>query len=357
MRRFPLRTHKRASRLGYVMGVLILLAGIFPVSVEAIPQVQNRYNQMSDSTAGVAATHRFGFRYTNLSSPVGSVSFEFCSNSPIPQEACIAPSGLDVLAATLSGQTGQTDFTLHSTATAANRLVITRTAQVPSLTNATSTYRFDNVINPSVVGSHYVRIQTFSSTDATGAALEEGGVVFAIIRQFNVSAEVPPFLLLCAAVTITGFDCETATSFFIDFGEFSQTNAKAASSEFLTATNAPFGFSVTVVGTTLTSGNNIIPALSAPVASSPGSSQFGLNLRANADPSIGNNPVGPGTANVTSDYGQANRYKFVSGDTLVSSSTTSDFRKYTMSYVVNINSDQPAGIYATTVSVIALANF
>lgn len=357
MRGSPTRSHTQTTRFGWLLvGVTLIVAVLVP-PVRAIPQVQQRYDQISDSTAGAVATHRFGFRYTDLSSPVGSVSFEFCSNSPIPQEACIAPSGLDVLSATLSGQSGQTGFSIHTGHSTTHKLVLSRTAQVPDVSAVDSEYRFDGIINPTSVGSHYVRIQTFASEDATGPALEEGGVVFVIVRDFSVSAEVPPFLLLCAAVTIANFDCETATSFFIDFGEFSRSGAKAASSEFMTATNAPFGFSVVLAGTTLTSGNNIIPSLATPTASAPGTSQFGLNLRANTIPSIGSNPLGPGAANVTADYAQANKYKFVPGDAIVSSTTTSDFRKYTLSYLVNINGTQPAGIYATTVSVIALANF
>ena len=333
-----------------------VLAVILMPTTYAAPQVQQRYDKISDPNPLALATHEIGFAYTDFTNPVGSVSIEFCSNSPIPQVVCVPSTGFDATTAVLASQTGQTGFGIDGTTTA-SRIVLTRAAQVPSAPSSTSTYTFNNVTNPSSGGSHYVRIQTYSSADATGIALEEGGMVFVTLDSFNVSAEVPPYLEFCAAVTITGFNCLSATSYFIDMGEFSKTSAKAASSEMVVAANAGGGFSVTLAGTTLTSGNSLIPPLATQSSSSPGTSQFGLNLWANSSPGIGATPTGPGTANVTPGYSLANQFKFAQGDTVVATPTTSDFRKFTVSYLTNVSNAQPAGVYATTVSFIALANF
>src|SRR5690606_35331178 len=98
--------------------------------------------------------------------------------------------------------------------TTANRIVISRSPAVPI--TASSLYRLDNIRNPDVSGSYYVRIQTFSSDDGTGTVLDEGGMVFAITRAVSVTAEVPPFLMFCTGVTIVNFNCNSATSFLID---------------------------------------------------------------------------------------------------------------------------------------------
>lgn len=357
MRRWAIRTSLYSRYILAYALLLAPLAGVFFSSVQAIPQVKDRFDQISDSRPSAIATHRFGFEFTDFTNSVGSISFEFCSNSPIPEVVCEAPNGFDASEGELVNQTGQTGFTISAADTTANKLVVTRPPAVPQPSEGRSTYRFDNIINPDTSGSYYVRIETFASQDGSGVALEDGGVVFVITPDFNISAEVPPFLLFCAAVTITGNDCDSATSFFIDLGEFSLSSPRAATSEMLAATNASYGYNVTLSGTTLTSGNNIINNLTNPNQSSPGNSQFGLNLRSNSNPSIGANPLGPGTASITADYSQPNRFKFVPGEAVISTPTTSDYRKFTVSYIVNISDNQPAGIYATTVSFVALANF
>jgi hypothetical protein len=347
------------AHVGRILAYLILLMPIVaPVvtTVDAAPQVQERFDKISDSDASATATHQLGFRYTDFANAVGSVSFEFCSNSPIPEIACVPPTGLDTTGASLVSQTGQTGFTISAVSTV-NRLVIQRTPQVPSGGTATSTYEFTNVINPDTVGSYYVRIQTFSSQNGSGLALEDGGLVFVVVRQFNVTTEVPPYLTMCAAVTIVDLDCNTATSYFIDLGELPKNSPKAASSQMVAATNAGGGYSISLAGTTLTSGNNSIPPLVALGGSAPGTSQFGLNLRVNSNPAIGADPIGPGAAGVTSDYAVPNQFKFLPGDAVVSSAGTSDLRKFTVSYLTNVSAAQAAGVYATTVSFIALANF
>src|SRR5690606_21712791 len=138
---------------------------------------------------------------------------------------------------------------------------------------------------------------------------------------------------------------------------FSTSSATAATSQFVLATNAGSGLTVTIPGTTLTSGNNTIQALSPNGVSSPGSSQFGVNLRANNSPSAGAEPNGPGTATVRPAYNTPNVFRFVNNESLVSTNTTSDNRKFTITYMANVSGNQAPGVYATTMSFICLANF
>src|SRR5690606_31066383 len=154
-------------------------------------------------------------------------------------------------------------FSIHGDSTS-NRIILTRPPLNP--TAVVSTFVFNNVINPTDAGSHYVRLQTYTTDDATGIDIENGGVVFAINARLVISAEVPPYLRFCAGVTIVSFDCSTANSFFIDFGELSPNETRTASSQFVVATNAASGYTVSMSGTTLVSGNNLIPALAVPAA-------------------------------------------------------------------------------------------
>jgi hypothetical protein len=346
-----------STRIVLAIVLCILSSGVTllkPTPAAALPYVSNRFDRMSTSVASANATHVIGFTINNVVTPLGSVEIEFCSNDAIPATPCTAPSGFDILSSTFSNQTGNTGFSVHPNSTA-NKIILTRFPVLPM--GGASTYEFTNVTNPDTAGSHFIRLRTYPSDDATGAATEEGGIAFVINSQVSVSAEVPPYLKFCAGVTIAAYDCSTATSFFIDLGEFSEVTAAAASSEFVLATNAGSGLTVTITGTTLTSGNNTIAEVFPAGVSSPGTSQFGINLRANGNPSIGAEPNGPGTATVRPEYNTPNVFRFVNNEALVSTNTTSDNRKFTVSYMTNISSAQAPGVYATTMSFICLANF
>jgi hypothetical protein len=317
--------------------------------------LDDRFNRISDSAASATSTHLMGMTFTNTTSALGSLDLEFCSNTPLPATPCTAPVGLDLTTATIGSQSGATGFSIHANSTV-NRLILTR---VPSVlgTSTASTYRIDGVVNPSIVGSYYVRVQTFSSTDATGLSVEDGGLAFAITQPVTISTEVPPYLTFCTATTITGLDCSSATSYIIDFGEFVSSKVSTASSQFMVATNAANGFTVSITGTTLTSGTNTIPPFGVPSPPVVGGSQFGINLRSNPGQNVGSDPVGPGLASPAASYNVPGLYKYSDGDALVTSSGTTDLRKFTVSYITTVSSGQAPGVYSSTYTYIALANF
>jgi hypothetical protein len=200
-------------------------------------------------------------------------------------------------------------------------------------------------------------METFMTEDATGSDNDFGGLAFDIDNALQVSATVPPYLLFCQGIQITGVDCDTATGNYINFGNLSKTVASSAQTQFLTATNAAAGYNVTVNGGTLTSGNNIIPALNGLDTSRPGVSQFGINLVANTTPLVGENPAGAGLATIVPGYDVPNLYKFVPGDTIVTRNDSDEYKKFTVSYMVNVSNAQPVGIYVTTLTYVCLANF
>jgi hypothetical protein len=107
----------------------------------------------------------------------------------------------------------------------------------------------------------------------------------------------------------------------------------------------------------MTSGNNVIPAVNPTGTSKVGVSQFGLNLRANSNPAIGADPQGVGTGVPVAGYNTPNQFKFVNGGNIASSNLTTEFNKMTASYIVNISSAQPPGIYATTITYLAVGDF
>jgi len=309
---------------------------------------------MSDTQASAVASYTLSF---NLSAAetLGSIKLEFCSNDPIIGDVCILPAGFDMSTVTLSSQSGETGFSIYGAGTNTNTVVLGRPGSLT--TAATLSYTLNGVVNPSSTGSFYARLQTYASSDASGAENDHGGIALSINSAIQVTTEVPPYLLFCGAVTIGGLDCNNASGDYINFGNLTTGGTASASSQLLTATNAVSGFTIIVAGSTMTSGNNTIAPIDPQDVSRPGLAQFGLNLVANTAPSVGSNPTGPGAATPSATYGQQNFFRFVSDAMVASAMSADDLRKLTVSYIINIPVSQPVGVYATTLTYVCLANF
>lgn len=315
--------------------------------------VTNRYARVANSEPSAATQYTIGFDYTNTGVPVGSVRLLFCGNSPLHSEPCTAPSGFSASATVLQDQTGEVGYSIGSIP-ASNEIILTRPAQLPL--NPNGTYEFIDILNPDTAGTYYLRIETFTSTDATGLGIESGGVALSATPGLTIATEVPPYLLFCAAIAITSDDCDTANNYVLDFGEFSTSRPSTGASNIVVGTNAANGMSVVLSGTTLTSGNNTVPGLESGDRSRTGTSQFGINLVDNNDPDVGANSTAP-AASVGTGYAQSNIFRFQNGETIVSSAGPTGTSTFTVSYMANISSAQAAGYYATTITYICLANF
>lgn len=318
-------------------------------------ELGRRSVNLSDNSVSTNASYKVDLQLSDASSPLGSIVFLFCDNSPLIGEPCSAPTGFDATNASLASQSGATGFTISSASTS-NKLVISRTPSAPAGSNLR--YIFSGITNPSQSGSYYLRLTTTTGTDATGTTSNQGGLAFAINSPVKINAEVPPYLTFCTGTTIAGYDCANASGDYIDFGELSLSHTSSGQQQLLAATNAKSGYSISLLGNTMTSGNNTIQPLASNGSSQPGASQFGLNLVANSNPSIGANPSGPGQhTSVSASYNQSNSFRFRSGEVVASSSAATSFRKYTASYIVNVPSSQAPGVYATTMTYVALGSF
>lgn len=333
---------------------LFSAAGSFFLGHAAAAELGSRSLELSDSRAAQSGvTYNVAFHITTVQT-LGSIQIMFCSNSTFPTDPCTAPGGFDASSAVFTQESGVSGFSISPNSTA-NDIIITRP---PSPTAAvTAGLVFNNITNPSNAGSYYVRVLTYPTSDATGAYTDSGGMAFPMNVAVNVHVDVPPYLLFCTGNTISGTDCSTASGDFIDLGELSTTHTSTGQSQMVIATNAQNGYSITATGTTLTSGNNTIPALSVDSPSQVGVSQFGINLRANTNPLVGANPTGAGSGAPTTAYNQPNLYQYKNGDTIATNPAVEEDRKFTVSYLVNISKAQPAGIYASTFTYVALGNF
>lgn len=315
---------------------------------------QNRSLYINSSVPSAETFYTVTFTYPTVNN-VGSVRMLFC-NDPIPYLACDPPVGLDVSAAVLSFQSGQTGFTLSQQTQ--NTLIISRPPNPTSIQE--SKYTFTGIVNPDVPQTFYVRLSSHASTNGTGSQIDFGSIASSTAQQLSLETQVPPILIFCTGKEIPAYECSEAEGpNYEDFGEPEPSDTMATQSQMLAYTNARGGYSITYTGRSLTSGIYEIPAIVGDSEESvPGKAQFGINLAVNTDPDIGEAPVGPASNTfVNPDYTEPNKFQFNIGETLVTSNFVTLNRKYTVSYIINFPPDQPVGVYNTTVTFICTGNF
>ena len=110
------------------------------------------------------------------------------------------------------------------------------------------------------------------------------------------------------------------------------------------------GYTLQITGESPSYRNHKLKTSSTPVASQPGTEQFGINAVANTTPSVGANPVQVPSnkfsfGEITTAYSTPNLFKYTSGDVVARSETESGQTNYTISMMVNIANSTPAGKY------------
>ncbi len=376
-----------------VLGI-ITLSSILSSNVSAA-QITNRSltliagsNGDGGSKPSGIVNHYFQYTIPTTGTAIGSIKFEYCTTAAnsLANPTCVMPVGLDTtLATTALGSeagSGATGFTLNKTTNGAPFLY-KAAAAIPA--NGNLKFRLDNIQNQTAKSTFFVRISTYSSTNATGSPIDTGTVAASTNEPIVLSGIMPESLVFCTGADILKTagvpDCSTATSGIISFNQlFSPTDTASAVSRMAATTNATFGYVITVNGPTLTSGSNTIAGLAVPSASTKGVAQFGLNLRANTAAAA---PGFPGvaplnsadidlTSNIatnlngrpTPDYATPDTFKFVTGDVVADSNfavaanpSPSDSQIYTVSYIANVPGSQPAGTYTTTLTYICTPTF
>jgi hypothetical protein len=333
------------------------------------------------STPAGTANHLFTFTLPS-GSTVNSISFKYCTTADIDiGGSCTTPAGLDTTGASLGNTTGVSSGfdTIHAGTNGAP--YISSTGGVTTDGNA-STIRIDDVINPDDTNcggdpncTFYVRITTYTSSDATTGATDAGTVTASTNTQIQLTGTMPESLIFCTGGTVSKTagipDCSTATSGDITFAQlFDPTSTTTTTSQMAASTNAGSGYSITVEGPTLTSGSNTIPAIGGTATtSSIGSGQFGMNLVANTTPSVGSaiDPVSNGSnylAKAKANFNTADNFAFDdTGTNAIAASDDggsagpTDSQIYTASYIVNVSGSQPAGTYTTTLTYICTPTF
>jgi len=358
MQHLLLRLHARVFSLRHIWSeellAMLLVLFIFISPVVASTRFEERSLYINSSVPGATTSYTLSLRHMTPAA-IGSIDMLFCIN-PIPYEACVTPPGLDVSGATLTDQSGEAGFSILSRST--NRIVLTR-APSAITPGAPSSYKFEGIKNPTDTNQSFsIRLKSHTSTDATGTQIDFGSVKSQVTEGITLQTQVPPMLVFCLAEEVSEGCTETNDNYYTDMGELSATSTLTAQSQMAVGTNASAGFAITANGTAPAAGTSAIDSPTVPTESRQGTNQFGINLVANSSPTVGSDPEGIwANALASPDYGQSNKYKFVSGDEVAFSPNVSLMKKFTVSYILNSSENLRAGVYTTTITFIASGRF
>lgn len=135
-----------------------------------------------------------------------------------------------------------------------------------------------------------------------------------------------------------------------------------ASSEVSVRSYLSAGYVIQLIGTPPKINNHTINTLTTPTASQIGVEQFGVNMVANTSPSIGANPsqfpdssFAYGVA--ANNYDTPNLFAYNEGDIIAGSSVSSGKTIYTLSFMMNIASSTPAGLYTTKLHALVVPTY
>ncbi len=154
----------------------------------------------------------------------------------------------------------------------------------------------------------------------------------------------------------------TITKSSVDLGAISASTTGFDYAAFTVKSYLAHGYVVQIAGTAPKNGAHEIMPMAAGGASSPGTEQFGLNLRDNTAPNIGANPVQQpdGTfsfGTYATGYGTVDSFRYVDGAVIAESASSSGYTDYTISYIMNIAGITPGGTYTTNQSIVVTATF
>lgn len=196
--------------------------------------------------------------------------------------------------------------------------------------------------NPSSAGSYTV---------ALAAGADSGSVLVNIVNddQVVVSAVVDQTLSFVISDNTIGFGSLSSGNARFATGDTLGDTAEVGAHTVVVGTNASNGYTMTIDGTTLTSGSDTIDAIgNTNSASSAGTEQFGIRLTATG-----------GSGTVSAPYAAAG-YAFDTAafpDAVASATGVTSDTTYSARYIANISSNTEAGNYAATITYVATANF
>lgn len=195
-----------AKLLGWGAGVMALVLGVSALVSAA--QVTERSVALSSSSAG-AQDVTYQVNFTTVAA-AGAFVVDFCSDSPVANEACAVPAGFTASEAS-STTSGFTDITPLDD----NTVVVAGTMAA----DAEISVALQGMTNPADDGALYARIVTYDtkanamnydSENVGTGVVDTGGVAMAITNTIGFSGDVLESLTFCVAKVAITANCGNA---------------------------------------------------------------------------------------------------------------------------------------------------
>lgn len=185
----------------------------------------------SGDAFGQDVTYRVGFNVNQAHANIEGIVVEFCSNSPIIEDAtCNTPAGFNVnegslVVTAVTGITGS--WAIHAN-TDTNTLILTKgagdnlAANDPVAFDLGTSAAADGITNPTATGTFYARIVTYLDETVAddyvagtpGASRDDGGIALSVNNELTITARVQEVLEFCIGTDtsstladVTGDDC------------------------------------------------------------------------------------------------------------------------------------------------------
>ncbi|MDP3793809.1 MAG: hypothetical protein Q8R07_03595 [Candidatus Uhrbacteria bacterium] len=347
--RYITRKTNTIVSLGLILAMLAIFAGPFS-EIALAAALTAKSDAMTSLKVSTLSNHDIQF-----TSPTGVASGQtiiitFPSDFSIP--AALDFEDMDVLDDTVN-------VVLAAAPSGATWGAVRTSATVITLTNGTTVVAAGSVIRIKI-GTNAVSVVT--GIEKITNPTTNGSKTISMSGTFGDTGDIIVSILTDDQVAVSGTVAESMTftlgATSVALGTLSSAAVTSGSHTVTLATNAASGLTLSYSGTTLTSGGNTITAMSTAAASSVGTEQFGINAKDNATPNVGLECSGTAPiAAAATGYSTADSYKFVTGETIISSASGINSTSCTISYIANILGSTEAGSYTTTLTYNATANF
>jgi hypothetical protein len=360
-------------------------------------QVTSRLIQMSDdttNTSGGTASYLVSFSPYSTKTIYG-VIVDFCNTDPIPGDVCTAPTGFSAGSGGFTAVSGVSGSWTGATANTGRTFELTLAGGAAWTPSTVVSFAITGAVNPTLAGTFYARIFTFSAFSGAGSAAQwltttngsdntnywdYGGIALAITQPIIVTSKVQEQISFCVYITSCG------TQAVINLGDAHDVLSTSApfvdnTTTYSLTTNASHGAVVYMKGPTLTSGSNTIPAAGATpfLYNTTGTDFFGVcsyntsgEVPTVATDYVGTSNGGACSATVTDTGGTAvltslgTPYATFGFNTTNTTSTYGDLLATlvnpgaTLNQVAlgaGVNFTQPSGVYTSTIQLIATGTY
>ena len=366
-------------RIFYVAGAAMLLAMTVPLFASAAQLLERSVALSSASTDATGVTYEVNFTAVNAA---GAFVVDFCSNTPVIGQPCTAPAGMDVSAAS-SATPGFTDVDASAT-----HVVVAGSIAADDVVSVA----LNGITNPSEAGSLYARILTYASDtdadgytsediDSVGAPIDDGSVAISITDTIGVSVDVLESLTFCVSKNVVGINCADTEPPLVELGELidgdrvlTPTDVSEGVINAQISTNALGGAVVRLKSGTDCGGMkrpgvdpcDIAPALDDGIVA--GQARFGVKAAASADTPgadvLGTFQPASGSIYNSSTFALNYAENDITGVTsafgdpfLDTAGAPASNKNVQLTFGASITDNTPAGVYSTSLNLIATGKF